>query len=991
MIKKLFPILILTVLVLSICISNFTPDTYLTGWDNLHPEFNFALNLKRSIFSVWQEYQGLGLLAGMGHAADLPRQIILAVSSIIIPQNLLRYLYHFSMLLAGVLGIYALSKEFILKNSNGLIKEIGSLFSAIFYILNLGTIQYFFVPFEPYSTFWGMFPWEIYSLLKYLKSPTNKNLLFLSIINLIAVPQGYVQTIFLVYITILFIFLIAHLLKEKNKTALKTSVKVAIVVLVINAFWLLPSLYFIKTSFSVNRNAVQNIMATEKFFLMNKKRGNIKDFIQLKEFYYDYMSFNFDKQNNGLMMAPWINQFSKKSVDILTAGLFLIILLGLFKKNKYSPELLAIFAISGLLFLSNTPFVSQINDFLRQNPLFEQLFRNPFTKFIVPTIFVFSLFFGIGTVRILSFVKKDFLIGAGTTTLLLIFIYIFAPVWTGNLIYKFERINIPKGYFEVFEYFKNDPDKGRIANFPQSNIWGWTYYHWGFVGSGFIWYGIEQPILDQAFSVWSAQNENSYWELSYAVYSDNQNQFENVLEKYQVKYVLIDKNIFSYTPYKALNYESIEKLLDKSKKAVEKKEFGKIIIYKIKLDTNEKGFLFAASGLTSVGPKYNWGNFDQVYSKNSNYITYESNDENKYYYPFRSIFTGKEYEKSFEIIDYGDSFSISTKIPEELLSRKLVVPEINKEDITEYNSYDLSKTETKYPIVKLDKDGKLEVNVPKIKGYNSYDSKTAGDFQNIKPTNCDQFNNGPMKTDVLSNELIELTSKDSDNCVYFDLKYLPHKYGYLISIDSKNISGKSLQLLTINQNSKKFDLEINLPKNKTQSTNYFILPPMEQDGLGYTLHFDNISYGDVISRNQLGQITVNQIPYNFLTNIKLVKDEGEIQPETYAINSTHPNPSLYEININELKVGESTIVLSQSFNNGWKAYKVNKNISSIFAPLFGEKIKDHVLINNWENGWKVEKGLLEKDQKIVITFLPQYLQYLGFALLALLIPLYRTS
>src|SRR4030066_331426 len=114
LIKKNRAIAIIFLAVLSIALTNFEPGTILSGWDNLHPEFNFLINIKRSIFSVWQEYQGLGLLGGMGHASDLFRQIFLWMISFVLPTSFLRYFFHFLMLFLGPLGLYFLLKDFVL-------------------------------------------------------------------------------------------------------------------------------------------------------------------------------------------------------------------------------------------------------------------------------------------------------------------------------------------------------------------------------------------------------------------------------------------------------------------------------------------------------------------------------------------------------------------------------------------------------------------------------------------------------------------------------------------------------------------------------------------------------------------------------------------------------------------------------------------------------------------------------------------------------------
>ena len=130
-------VIFLTVLVLGVV--NFTPGTYLTGWDNLHPEFNFLLNIKRSLFAVWQEYQGLGLLGGMGHAADLPRQIFLYILSIFMPDMYVRYFWTMLTLFLGGLGAYFCSKygfnfSPVAKSFSGLISKISAYFIFFFFI-----------------------------------------------------------------------------------------------------------------------------------------------------------------------------------------------------------------------------------------------------------------------------------------------------------------------------------------------------------------------------------------------------------------------------------------------------------------------------------------------------------------------------------------------------------------------------------------------------------------------------------------------------------------------------------------------------------------------------------------------------------------------------------------------------------------------------------------------------------------------------------------
>lgn len=102
----------------------------------------------------------------------------------------------------------------------------------------------------------------------------------------------------------------------------------------------------------------------------------------------------------------------------------------------------------------------------------------------------------------------------------------------------------------------------------------------------------------------------------------------------------------------------------------------------------------------------------------------------------------------------------------------------------------------------------------------------------------------------------------------------------------------------------------------------------------------------------------------------------------------HPNPSYYQVIINneQLTSEKNYLVLSQSFDSGWKTYEVNGKLAESFPFIFGTEIKDHVLVNNWQNGWAMNKRSIDQESKgsnqtIVIYYLPQLLEYLGFGIL----------
>ena len=97
---------LLVIACLFLATRNYQPGTWLSGWDTLHPEFNFSLYFTRIFSGVWQEHQGLGAVASQAHPAEIVRMLIYYPFSFFLPQSLLRYGYFFLALILGPLGIY---------------------------------------------------------------------------------------------------------------------------------------------------------------------------------------------------------------------------------------------------------------------------------------------------------------------------------------------------------------------------------------------------------------------------------------------------------------------------------------------------------------------------------------------------------------------------------------------------------------------------------------------------------------------------------------------------------------------------------------------------------------------------------------------------------------------------------------------------------------------------------------------------------------------
>ncbi len=684
--KKNFYPITLSLIVFILCWQNFTPNTFLIGWDNLLPELNIWMNLKRSFSTVWQTYQGLGLVGGMAHSTDLIRQLIILPFTLILPTNLIRYLWHFTMIFLGTFGVYfGLLKTIKLK-------PISAFIASLFYLLSFGSVQNFWVPLETFSCFWGFFPWLIFSLINYLHQPNRKNLIKLLLINLLAIPSFYVQTVFIVYIFTLLIILVIH------PKSLPAFLKIGL----INSFWLLPLIYFLITNLNGPANGFGNLMSNDETFLRNLHRGGILDFLLLRGYYYDF------PKNDGFLMDTWRQYFSSPIPITLgiTLGLsaFTGFIISLFKKNKqlFEKFIIGLFILSAIALLSQVPPFTQINFLLRQIPLINQIFRSPFTKFITPAVFSFACLIAILIEKIPVKFQRHFSI----FSFIAIIIFSF-PSFQGNYISPDMRQNLPQKYFDLIDFFKTQNPTGRIANLPQGSFWGWTNYRFGLSGSGFLWYGIQQPILDRAFDVWNLKNEQYYWELTTALQKNDSSELDKIFQKYSIQYIIFDNNVF-FPDEKIYNNIAIttKEKLDSMLSLQEIGQFGQITVYQTAFTTQK----YLVDNPVSVN-KFNFYYSDPAFSKFSNYIN--SNQPN-YNYPFVNLFTNRlTSEQNFSVIKNNSSINLTSQ-------NQTATFNLDNSANSEYGiSLPTSSSSLivyNFPQAKLNQDYLIEVNYKYISG-----------------------------------------------------------------------------------------------------------------------------------------------------------------------------------------------------------------------------------------------------------------------------------
>jgi len=888
MLYKLKPFLyptLLFIIVASISLLTYKHGTFLTGWDTLHPEFDFGLNFERMINGVWREEQGLGALAGHTHMADLPRVALLWILHFVLPLASLRYVYIFLCLLMGPLGMFYLLKH-IFGRSSGLQVagyRLVAFLGSLFYLLNLGTLQQFYAPFEMFTTQYALLPWIILFSLKYLNEDASKrkgNLLYFSIFTLLATPQAYAAHLWYPFFGIFSLFLLLQ-------KSLKKSIVLILLTVVINSFWLLPNLYYIFTSSNVPKESKQNRIFSQEYRLRNQENGYIKDVAITKGFYFQWSAYNFEKNKFEYLMPEWRAHFANPVVQSIGYLFFGFSLGGLYLafKNKQKKLLpFAPFVIIPFIFLmNNTPPFSWLFYYLLNFSLFEEAVRFIFTKLSILLVFGYTVFLSYFLLRLFEIVKtyKRTLILA-TLYLILVVTYSF-PLFRGHLISDKFKMKVPDQYFQLWKYMKTQPNE-TILTLPLHTFSGWQYNKWDYQGSGFIWFGMKQPVLDRDSDRWSVANEQAFRELQYTLYSQRLEQFDKTMAKFGVGYIVWDTSITTPSEknrnqilYQRETTTVLTKLINAGLlKKIE--TFGTITVYKIKRIPSRSQEVRTIS--SQVTPAYRWSFSDQGYMDQGNYITTQKPTKLRTFtYPFRDflIVTDRFKEEASASIS---ELRHPIKYP---ASRLIAKQQVDK-------------------VVSLEKNGK--------------------------------------------DEIIRFKTKNSSQGISLQNDSFPHNLGYVVGFTSKNVQGLPLRFCLKNLYSNICDIYDELTRSEDFVSDYFVVPPYDK-GQGYGLFIDNISYGDYESINELKEVVTYPLYYDYLAAQNDLSGGGA------------------KLNV---------LTNNQSFHDGWIAFGCQ---SSVFSCQI---LKDHVLVNNWANGWVIPEGL-DQSSSYRIIFWPQYLQYLGFAIM----------
>ena len=1016
--KKWIGVSVLVVLWGIVCTKTYVGGSYLLGWDNLVPEFGFQININRALSTTWQEYQGIGLLGGMGHAADLTRQILLWGMSGVVPTNMLRWGWTLGMLLLGPLGIYALGKKFFRL-------DLAALVGAVFYLLNPVTVQVFNVPFETFVSFYGFVPWMLWGALTYLRDGRRASLIKLLLILLLGMSAFVVQTMFIVLLIMIGIFSLEHLVKYRD---LKRVLKMWLVVLAGNLFWLLPVLWFGITSSSVNINAKMNQLATHEVELMNVAYGDIAEIASLKGWWLQNTDVNSDGKMI-LLMENWTKWLGGSEVQWVGIIIFITAIIGLLylikedQKKKLKWSWLSILLLIFTMLARRVQIFSKIYDLIAQNvPLFGQMFRAGYTKWSIPMILVVS----VGLMSIINYLYSRARVFAWVVTFLFLGMisYVSLPVFRDGMVGERMKVELPGEYSSLFKYFRT-ADIGRVVTMPANSIWGWQYHDWGYRGSGFLWYGIEQPILDRAFDVWSPYNEGFYNELSTAMYGADVGGVEMVLEKYDVRYVLLDESVIA--PGQSQEILRISETKEMAEMLGWERVFDEnfLKVWEIPVRSDLVGLPTRSDLWVSASSEYAWveGDVskvrrDVIYEEVGTYIEIQDITRTDLFgrlfgpegsNPVRSGLVVKDRPRSglveypfanlmreeLQLVEYKDE---GATVRSDLVGRELVVPGWKVGEVGQINLDDggvplpayyvngqpgpvyrgelRSKGEERYFYIEVGEGegwGEYLEDAQFVVEGSSLEVEVRGgsfvyDFADMIPgkaVNCDVLSRG---------EVSRIGSRYwADNygavCDYVVMSELFPKLGYLMRMQGENVEGRSVKIFLHNTGSKRNDLEYLLDEGEFDQT--FSLLSWSWDG-HYSLNVETRSFGQY-GENVLQPVEVRWFPLDVLSRAKLQITNNKLQ--TNSNNKTQNNLKIGEVRktgtwMYRVEVsGNGLLALSQGYDAGWVAWS-----GEPFG--FAQDLR-HVKVNGWKNGFLVEG----EQNEVVIMYWPQLLEYLGFLML----------
>jgi hypothetical protein len=520
--------------------------------DNYSPELNPITTISRSLFEpAYRAYRGLGV-ASDSEQADIWRSFMMLPFKTIGLQSVTSLLYMISMLILGGYSTYLLSKKVFKKDKSVLLISI---IAALVYFSTLWTAWVFNFPVMPFVTFYGTLPLVLYAYTKLVQEVSYKNALIFLFACALFTAASVISTLFFVMVIVLGFWSFYLLTNSKNKFKIFKPLLLAFGLFIITQlFWLLPfSHYYLNNAGQIQSSSVNNAI-TYNTIDAEATKMTLANSTSLYTTHLDL----FEDVNADSRMFADAGKYS--DLDIMRIISFIPIaasvwglLLLFYKKDFHLLPLWLLLTVSLFMLNNLNPPFGPFYKFLQSEvPFFEQVFRWPTSKFGNVFLLALSLTSAYGFITLLKlmggmfklpkFIKYGFTVISIFAFFALMLFYS-GYIWNGNLIADRSYVEMPDDYEKLAEYLVEENITERILALPLPNNGYFREYEWGFYGSGFLHYVIDNPLVEKSLAVGSLSSESAINDIEKAYYSRDKEEFENLLTKYNIEYLMVDKSL----------------------------------------------------------------------------------------------------------------------------------------------------------------------------------------------------------------------------------------------------------------------------------------------------------------------------------------------------------------------------------------------------------------------------------------------------------------
>lgn len=558
---------ILILLLLIITVTNLKPDFYLLGWDNYSSYFNLKTNIFRTFFATWREYRGLGVPSD-SESTDLFRQLFYLILSPVIKTQLLDQIYILFAFSSGTLLMYFFANSlFHVKGKhNSHTSDVIGFVSSLFYLFNLNTLATFYFPMIMFVNRFYTFPLLLLLLSRIIhkgKESTGGDYGLFIVAGILTSGTYMTATVFVTFVISIFIYLFFA------GKSIKQLILLFLIFIGLNSFWFLPFVNYTVQRSGIVYSAPTFIEANE---IQLNKPASFYSWDKQLILYPNFFDTPIDSFNRTAKTGyhPIIAQLNNPAIKLFIFLFPILFILGataILLKPKQNKRLLwipsTLFLYIWLSFKAFSP-LGFVYVFLEKHlPFFANLFRFGDTKFHFFIAFTGALAIGyLFSIALQKISIKS--ISIVTAIILFCGLFTFRDYVSGHLLGFFMRNKIPSAYFQLANTINSDKGEGRVLHLPYDQNGYWRSYSWGYLGSSFLHFMINHPLLEKTFEPASSENArlnaliydeiaNSQITDSLSTYQDKTTRFYQLLKKTGVKYIVMDDTVSSEQPVRGIS------------------------------------------------------------------------------------------------------------------------------------------------------------------------------------------------------------------------------------------------------------------------------------------------------------------------------------------------------------------------------------------------------------------------------------------------------